>query len=156
RRNGTVVGWGGDGYSKTAPPALLDRVMAVAAGDIHSAALRRNGAVAASGDYTFGQAVSVPAGLSDAVAMVAGHNYGLALPRHGTVVGWGGTYNQTNVDGTVKLPQDLSNVVAIAGSVFSGFALRDDGTVYQWGTAPIGPITGFTQICAISVSVSSG
>jgi alpha-tubulin suppressor-like RCC1 family protein len=156
RRNGTVVGWGDDGYSKTAAPALLDRVMAVGAGDIHSVALRRNGAVVAWGDYTFGQATAVPPGLNDAVAIVAAHNYGLALRRNGTVIAWGGIYSPTNVSAVVLIPQDLSNVVAIAGTAFTGFALRDDGTVYQWGTAPIGPIPGLTQICAISVSISSG
>jgi hypothetical protein len=154
--NGTVIGWGDDEYGATAAPALLGRVMALGVGDLHSVALRRNGTVVAWGDYTFGQATAVPVGLNDAVAIVAAHNYGLALRRNGTVVAWGGIYSPTNVSANVIVPPDLSNVVAIAGTAFTAFALRDDGTVYQWGTAPLGPITGLTQISAICTSVSSG
>jgi hypothetical protein len=157
RANGTVIGWGEDRYGKTDAPALLNRVMALAVGNNHSVGLRRNGAVLAWGNYNFGQALSVPVGLNDVVAIASASTYGLALRRNGTVVAWGGIFNQTNMNDTVKIPQGLSNVVAIAGSFGSAFALVDDGTVVQWGTGiPIGPITGFTQICAISVSISSG
>jgi Regulator of chromosome condensation (RCC1) repeat len=157
RANGKVIGWGDDQYGKTDAPALLDRVMALGVGNNYSAGLRRNGAVLAWGNYNFGQALSVPVGLNDAVAIASAANYGLALRRNGTVVAWGGIFNQTNVSGTVIVPAGLSNVVAIAASFSAGFALRDDGTVFQWGSGiAAGPIPGFTQICAISVSVSSG
>jgi hypothetical protein len=157
RANGKVIGWGDEQYGKTDAPALLDRVMALGVGNNYSAGLRRNGAVLAWGNYTFGQALSVPVGLNDAVAIASAANYGLALRRNGTVVAWGGIFNQTNVSDAVKIPPGLSNVVAIAGSAFTGFALRDDGTVVQWGSGvTVGPIPGFTQICEIAVSVSSG
>jgi hypothetical protein len=157
RANGKVIGWGDDQYGKTDAPALLDRVMALGVGNNYSAGLRRNGAVLAWGNYNFGQALSVPVGLNDAVAIASAANYGLALRRNGTVVAWGGIFNQTNVSGSVIVPPGLSNVVAIAASFSAGFALRDDGTVVQWGSGiTAGPIPGFTQICAISVSVSSG
>ena len=156
RANGKVIGWGDDQYGKTDAPALLDRVMGLAVGDNHSVGLRRNGAVLAWGNYSFGQALSVPVGLNDAVAIAAARNFGIALRRNGTVVAWGGTYNLTNVMGPVIVPPDLSNVVAIAASTFAAFALRDDGTVVQWGSGQPGPIAGFTQICGIAVSVSSG
>ena len=42
---GTVVGWGSNGWGRTTTPAGLTGVVKVAAGDLHTVALRRDGTV---------------------------------------------------------------------------------------------------------------
>ena len=68
-----------------------------------------------------GQA-TVPAGLSDVVAISAGGLHSLALKADGTVVAWGDNlYGQTNV------PSGLTNVLAIAGCFEHNLALVGEG-----------------------------
>src|ERR1039458_9550773 len=71
---------------------------------------------------------SVPAGLTNGVAVAAGDYHSLALKSDGTVAAWGGNwYGQTNV------PAGLTNVVAIAAGEEHSLALKSDGTVVAWG-----------------------
>jgi len=55
-------------------PEGLCPVVAIAAGDTYSPALRRDGTLAASGNIGF-QPATVPAGLSNVVAIAADKNY---------------------------------------------------------------------------------
>jgi alpha-tubulin suppressor-like RCC1 family protein len=92
---------------------------------------------------------TVPQGLSNVVAIAAGSDYGLALRRDGTVLGWGAnrTGAATGVPspvfpneatGTVMIAgQVLSNVVAIAADADHSLALKSNGTVVSWGS-PLG------------------
>ena len=74
--------------------------------------------VAAWGNNDSGQ-TTVPAGLSNVVAIAAGYYHSLALKTDGTVVAWGyNGYGQTNV------PAGLSNVVAIAAGGYHSLALK--------------------------------
>src|SRR5438067_800115 len=68
---GTVVAWGLDQYGETSVPAGLTGVVAVAAGYVHTAALKSDGTVVAWGRNDYGQA-SVPAGLTGVMAVAAG------------------------------------------------------------------------------------
>ena len=79
------------------------------------------------GDNYFGQ-LSIPAGLTDAVAISAGGTHNLALKSDGTVVGWG-----YNADGETDVPPGLADVVAIAAGRYHSLALKSDGTVVGWG-----------------------
>jgi alpha-tubulin suppressor-like RCC1 family protein len=130
--DGTVVGWGfnycgeATGVPTTTSPfdnsgpvviggQVLSGVVAIAAGDVHSLALKADGTVVGWGDNEFGQA-TIPAGLSNVVAIAAGSYHSLALKADGTVVGWG-----DNEYGETTIPAGLSNVVAIAAG--KGYSL---------------------------------
>lgn len=94
---------------------------AVAAGNLHSLALRTDGAVAASGHNAHGQ-TDIPAGLSGATAIAAVGFPSPALEADGTVDAWGDYNNdQTNV------PAGLIGVLAIAAGETFSRALKSDG-----------------------------
>ncbi|HXI73859.1 MAG TPA: hypothetical protein VNN22_26245 [Verrucomicrobiae bacterium] len=121
---GQVVVWGPNSLGLTNVPADLTNVIAIAAGSVHSVALKSDGTVRAWGSGNNGE-TNVPSGLSNVVAIAAagfyGNNYGysLALKVDGTVTGWG----------AVSLPSGLSNVVEVAAGAYWWMALRSDGTV---------------------------
>jgi len=129
--------------------------VAIAAGDIHSLALKRDGTVVAWGaDRTnsgtwpnYGQS-SVPSGLTNVVAISGGALHSLALKSDGTVAAWGDNYlGQTNV------PAGLTNVVAIYGGGCHNLALSGDGTVAAWGNNSYGQAnvpSGLTNMVAIA------
>jgi hypothetical protein len=86
------------------------------------------------GDNTYGE-TTIPAGLTNAVAIAAGSFHRLALKADGTVVGWG-----DNTHGETTIPAGLNNVVAIAAGYYYSLALKANGTVVGWGdnTIPAG------------------
>jgi hypothetical protein len=134
-------------------PAGLSSVVAIAAGDSHSLALKSDGTVAAWGRNNAGQ-IKVPAGLSSVVAIAAGHYHSLALKSDGTVVAWGCEVQFNH--GQCAVPAGLSGVKALAGGFAHSFALKNDGTVVSWGcagTANVGQCTipaGLSGVTAIS------
>lgn len=91
---------------------------------------------------------TVPAGLSNVVAIAVGQSHYLALEADGTVTAWGNNnYGQTNV------PPGLSNVIAIAAGASHSLALRSDGTVIGWGLAASGQTNapaGLSNVVAIA------
>jgi len=132
-REGTVVEWpcvyNDDTYKM--PPGLAD-VVAIASGDSHALALRKDGTVVAwgyaSGDYmnpNFGQ-MNVPAGLSNVVAIAAGPAISLALKKDGTVAVWG-----DNGHHQVDLAAGLNNIVAIAAGQGFCLAIQNNGTLIE-------------------------
>ena len=109
RRDGTVFGWGTDNYGQaTGVPTeqdlskspydyggpvmiagqVLTNVVAIAAGDDYSLALKKDGTVVSWG-HPFSMKMTVPPGLKDVVAIAAGDNFCLAIT--------------TNSDFTVKV-----------------------------------------------------
>ncbi len=128
----------------------------MAAGDLHSLALRSDGSVwawgynaqGALGDGSVTQRISpvqVP-GLTGVVTVAAGLRSSLALKSDGTVWAWGynvygqlgnGTSGATNSTLPVKVltgsNTDLTNIVAISAGNNFATALRSDGTVWTWG-----------------------
>src|SRR5208283_2599280 len=79
------------------------------------------------GDNSYGES-TVPAGLSNVVAISAGDFDSLALEANGTVMAWG-----DNTYGELDTPAGLTNVVAIAAADELGLALKADSTVVGWG-----------------------
>src|ERR1039458_2371326 len=67
-----------DTYGQTNVPAGLTNVVAIAAGDFDTLALRRDGTVVGWGDNSYGQ-ISGPATVMNAVAVASGNYHGLAL-----------------------------------------------------------------------------
>ena len=115
RRDGCVACWGaeerGDDDSDDdvdnmhfgqAPPDGVDGdFVAIAAGEYHSLALRRDGTIACWGRNNRGQAP--PDGVDgDFVAIAAGDAHSLALRRDGNIACWGdNTENQAPPDGVI-------------------------------------------------------
>jgi hypothetical protein len=133
-QGGGVLAWGYNDHGQTDVPGRLGEIVAVAAGDRHSLALRSGGKVVAWGDNSFGQ-TKLPWGLRGVVAISAGANHSLALRGDGSVVGWGrNDYGQTEV------PRGLGRVVAVAAAGNHSLALREDGKVVAWGWNQYGQI----------------
>ena len=123
---GTVVAWGSGGAAL--PQSGLKSVVAIAAGENHTVALRSDGSVVAWGDNLYGQTTVPVAAQTDVVRIAAGESCTVALKSDGTLVAWG--WNQF---GQTTVPPGLKDVVSIsAGSGFT-VALKSDGTVVAWG-----------------------
>ncbi len=145
--------------ARTAPLALADGGVyaeLIAAGGLHSLAVKNDGSAWAWGDNTYGQLGDgttvdrwVPApvsGLSGIVGIAGGSNFSLALKEDGTVWGWGtngsghlgdGTTTQRNTPVRVG---SLTNVVGIAAGFSFGLAVKSDGTVWSWGYNDVGQL----------------
>jgi alpha-tubulin suppressor-like RCC1 family protein len=95
---------------------------------------------------------TLPAGLTNVVAVAGGVAHSLALKIDGTVAAWG-----DNSHGQTTLPSSLNNgiaTVAIAAGAYHSLALQSDGTVVGWGdashyqTTPPANVTGVVAIAA--------
>ena len=128
-------------------------VTSVAAGGLHSLALRKRRRCWAWGCNFYGElgdgtgvdrlaATPVP-GLADVKAVAAGWYHSLALRYDGTAAGWGlnhveqvGDYTTITRYSPVNLPGITVNVgraVAISAGAFHKVALLDDGSTMVWG-----------------------
>ena len=151
---GEITAWGDNSYGQngqTNVPSGLSNVVAIAAGDAYSLALRADGTIAAWGYNGSGQ-TKVPSGLSNVVAVAAGDAYSLALRADGTVAAWG-----DNGAGQTNVPSDLSNVVAIAAGGYHCLGLRADGSVAAWGYNGYGETnvpSGLSNVVAIAAGYS--
>ena len=75
---------------------------------------------------------SMPAALSNVVAISAGYFHSMALQNDGRIVIWGdNTYGQQDT------PAGLNNFVAIADGWYHNLALGDDGSVTAWGMGTV-------------------
>ena len=72
---------------------------------------------------------TIPAGLTNAVAIAAGSSHAVGLSADGHVFTWGSnSFGQTNTPGA------MTNAVAIAAGDEFSLALKSDGTVVGWGS----------------------
>jgi hypothetical protein len=104
----------------------LSNVVAIAAGDYHSLAVKADGTVVGWGDNSQDQA-QPPAGLSNVVAVAAGSGHTLALKSDTTAVAWG-----NNLQGQCNISATLSNIVLLAAG--------DSYTLALLGTPPAAPL----------------
>lgn len=137
RNDGTIVAWGSNNYGQTNVSTTGIKQIAAAAFD--SLILSSNGTVAVCGyndGGVFGWNItSVPAGLSNVVALAGGHLHVLAAKTDGTMTAWGAGKTTSGYEnyGQAMVPVGLSNVVALAAGGFHSMALRADGTAVAWG-----------------------
>ena len=143
----------------------IDNVAAIAAGGLHSLALKTDGTVWSWGSneyYELGREVTdvcghddfgedllcsmIPGrveGLSDVVAIAAGRKHSFAITRDGNVWGWGsnrlgelGNSEAGRVNVMTSVQAEgLSDVIQVQGGEGSAAALKRDGTVWIWGTS---------------------
>lgn len=185
KTDGTVWTWGkntegqlGAGTTtayRSAPGQVagLSGVIAVAAGDAHSLALKndgtvwawgRNGGFGVLGDGTTSQRSSPVqvVGLTGVIAVATTDEHTVAVKADGTVWAWG--YNadyqlgdETTVNRTV--PVQVSGIQAgpagIPGaSASASFLLKPDGSILSWGTGVYGELTNaFTEIGSVPGTV---
>jgi alpha-tubulin suppressor-like RCC1 family protein len=177
RGDGTVWAWGSNDYGQLGNTSsnfynsvpvqvagLTGVVVAVAAGDSHSLALKNDGTVWTWGINTYGQLgnnsttnSNVPVqvvGLTGIIAIAGGNLHSLALKSDGTVWAWGynssgqlgnGTWSQSLVP--VQVVEVISgsnvsinNIVAISAGAYHSLALKNDGTVRAWGSNAYGQL----------------
>ena len=121
---GTVVAWGDNSVGQTTVPGdAQGGVTAIAAGLMHTVAVKKDGRVKVWGTNNVGQ-MNVPAGLDGVIAVAAGANFSVALKHDGKLASWGeNNYAQTNI------PPGLGAVRVIACGDQHSLALLNDGTV---------------------------
>lgn len=157
--DGAVLAWGwnfggrlGDGTTedRSAPVTVLNPgsgVVAVAAGNLVSTALRADGAVLAwgsGGSVGDGTRISrstpgpVPRLRGPVRAVSSGGIHTLAVMQDGSVVAWGdkgAVYGEETAKARLRpaaIPGLESAVVAVQATGGGGLALREDGAVLQW------------------------
>ncbi len=122
--DGTVYAWGDNEFHQCEVPAGLRDVVAIAAADNSSIAVKADGTVVQWGHYW-----SVPEGVRDVVAIAAGESHAVALRRDGSVVTWGyGAYDYSSPEFTA-----LNDVRTIGAFEKNSFAWRADGSVVSCG-----------------------
>src|SRR5689334_5851485 len=85
---GTVIAWGNNNDLQSQVPPALANATKVAAGALHSMALKSDSTVVCWGSNSFGQ-TNVPPNLTNIVAISAGATFSLALRNDGSLVQWG-------------------------------------------------------------------
>ncbi len=175
KSDGTVLAWGGDGYGQLGNDDLLfnafapvavsgaNDIVAVAAGQAHSLALKADGTVLAWGNDAGGQLGDnatledkptpvVVSGASNIIAISAGYFHSLALKSDGTMFSWGNNSRGQLGDSVVKADKPTpvavsgaSDIVAIGAGSEHSLALKADGTVLAWGSDVEGQLGNNTQ-----------
>ena len=148
RYDGTVWAWGANnqnqlgvfvaGNRRATPMQIpgLSEITAIAAGEVHSLALKNDGTVWVWGRNkgqlglgdSFGRdtPTQIP-GFSNIVAISSTYNHSMVLKSDGTVWEWG--YDSMPEQVTV-----LTDIVSIAAGFGHSLALKKDGTVWAWGS----------------------
>lgn len=128
-----VASWGDNSGGLSDVPPNLEDIVAVAGGDYHSIALRRNGSLLGWGYNGDGQ-ITVPTNVLRFVAIAAGGSHNLAITERGGVVGWGrNDYGQRTVPTSAS-----NNILSIAAGDAHSLALLSAGTVVAWGDNTLG------------------
>lgn len=78
--------------------------------------------------YTPNGVITLPAGLTNIIAIAGGETHSLALTSDGHVIAWGSAPSAATL-----VPTNLDHVIAIDGGALHSMALRSDGTVACWG-----------------------
>lgn len=138
-----------------APVTGLSGVVAAAAGEVESLALKSDGTVFAWGSSDCQSnpgAVSAPhqvTALRDIIAIAAGKLHFLALRKDGTVWAWGYDADGQAGGNSSATPQPVSaltGIAAIAAGDAHSLAVKNDGTVWAWGSNALGQLGSNTNV----------
>ncbi len=183
KNDSTVWCWGfnthgelGDdtyGLNKNLPVKVagLSGVIAIAGGENHCLALRKDSTVWTWGWGIFGQLGTgtgmntVPVkidSISGVIAIAAGSFHSLALKKNGTVWAWG--YNESGQLGSANNSQadypqpvvELTNVKSIAATAANSYAIKNDGSVWAWGSNTYHQLGNNTEALATFPRLVSG
>jgi alpha-tubulin suppressor-like RCC1 family protein len=174
--SGIPWSWGPNGYGQLgdnttnwkdnpAQVSGLTGVVDIAAGQLHSLAVRSDGTVWAWGYNSAGRLGDgtttdslIPvqvSGLSGVVNVTAGSDWSMALKSNGTVWAWGDNYygqlgNGTTTSDNTSFPVQVRNasdtgyltdITALAGGDwYYSLALESNGTVWAWGNNDYGQL----------------
>jgi Regulator of Chromosome Condensation (RCC1) repeat protein/PASTA domain-containing protein len=159
---GNVVAWGCSGDLNPAtcavPAAATSGVTAIAAGVVHSLALKQDGSVLAWGcgrGNDHGQCTVPAAAASGVTAIAAEFSHSLALKQDGSVIAWGCGSGLNDGQCAVP-PATASGVTAIGASTGHGLALKQDGSVIAWGCGSSGTINRDFGQCNVPAAAASG
>ena len=129
-------------------PGQVDRPVqrwAIAAGRLHSVALRADGTVLTAGDNQFGQCGA--GGWTDMIAVAAGKYHTVCVRSDGTVRAVGdGALGQCDVD-------RWTDVVAVAAGDAHTVGLRRDGTVLAAGKDVKCDVGGWKDVIAVAAGL---
>ncbi len=145
---GSVVAWGYDRYGQVSGAPTGTGFTAVAAGALHSVAVRADGSLASWGWDSQGQVSATPTE-TGFTAVDAGIYHSVALRTDGSLVSWGWDH-AGQISGT---PTGTGFTAVAAGSEHN-VALRADGSLVSWGNNRDGKVsgtpagTGFTAVAA--------
>jgi alpha-tubulin suppressor-like RCC1 family protein len=133
-----VITWGqryvfnGSDFVDTITPAGLSNAVRLAAGKLHSLALKDDNTVLGWGDNSRGQSAA-PVDLQNVTAIAAGNYHSLALTAAGTVAAWG-----ADDFGQSTPPAGLNDVAVIAAGGNHCVVLRTGGGFVGWGANQFG------------------
>ncbi len=147
---GSELAWTVRGWYKITPVQVssLSDVIAIAAGDHHSLALKSDGTVWAWGENAYGKLgdgtttnrnTPMQVDFNGWYTISAGYKHNLAVDSSGYVGAWGYGWDGqlgdgTNTDSyTPTQVNGLRFVTAIAAGDWHSLALKSDGTVWAWG-----------------------
>ena len=136
-----------EGNSSTPKKIIASGVIAIAAGNYHTLALKIDGSLWAWGYNVAGQLGDgtttgswIPKQIiaSGVTAITAGESYSLAIKADGSLWAWGkNTYGQLGDDTTTDslVPKQIiaSGVQAVAAGYGHNIALKTDGSLWAWG-----------------------
>lgn len=132
RADGTLASWGASSFACSIPET--DHVRSIAAGTLHSAALRQDGSVVVASACPY-DLCEPPPGLGFVTRLSSGEYHLSVLRDNGSAASWG-----RNDQGQCDVPLDLGRSVRIAcGGNFTA-TLGTTGTLRGWGS----PATAFT------------
>ncbi len=179
--SGGVMAWGGNTSGQLGDGSTLNRniprpvidaygnplqaIVAIAAGNTHSLALRSDHGVLQWGSDGISAPSSIPKDvinitgwpLGGVQAIAAGRQHSLVLLADGTVLAWGMNNAGQLGDGTLlshasPLPvldaygQPISGIQAVAAAGDHSFALQADGTLLAWGANGAGELGDGTNL----------
>ena len=153
-RDPMVIAWGDNSSGQCKVPLNLRNVIAIAAGDDFSVALKVDGSVEAWGANDFGQ-TNVPPDLTNAVAISANFIHSLALRDDATIAMWGTWWWGTNYY-SLGQPAGLTNIIRLSAGANHDLAVRDTGNLAAWSPFISTPYTTIPTNVVSPVAIAAG